>query len=245
MIIPSIDIIKGKVVRLYQGKYSQIKKYSETVEHYIEQYLISNAEMIHLVDLDGAKNYEKRQTSFFKTLLLKKPNFFQIGGGVKNEKDIEILLSFGVKRVVIGSSALKNTDKVKKWLKNYGPERIALAIDIYIHKNSFKEVVISGWKERTGKSFENIISEFSSSGLKHVLCTDVSRDGTLSGPNFFLYKEISEKYQDIEFQASGGVSSLKDISILKKNKIKSIIIGKALLENKFTLLEAKKCYQKE
>ncbi|CAL4319103.1 1-(5-phosphoribosyl)-5-[(5-phosphoribosylamino)methylideneamino]imidazole-4-carboxamide isomerase [Buchnera aphidicola] len=245
MIIPSIDIIKGKVVRLYQGKYDQIKEYNKDVQFYIEKYRTHQVKMVHLVDLDGARNHLSKQTAFLKNILKKNPNFFQIGGGIKKSEDIEMLLDFGAKRVVIGSSALNNMNKAKKWFKTYGSEVITLAIDVHIHNNFFKEVVISGWKKRTGISLEYVISEFSPFGLKHVLCTDISKDGTLSGPNFFLYKEISKKFQHIKFQASGGVSSLKDISILRKNGIKKIIVGKALLENKFTLLEAKKCCQKE
>ncbi|WP_343152891.1 1-(5-phosphoribosyl)-5-[(5-phosphoribosylamino)methylideneamino]imidazole-4-carboxamide isomerase [Buchnera aphidicola] len=245
MIIPSIDIIKEKVVRLYQGKYSQVKEYNKDVQYYVNKYRTHKVKMMHLVDLDGARNYNSKQTFFLKKLLIKNSNFFQIGGGIKYSKDIETLLEFGAKRVVIGSSALNNMNKTKKWFKKYGPKVITLAIDVYIHSNFFKEVVISGWKKRTGISLEHIIAEFSPFGLKHVLCTDISKDGTLSGPNFSLYKEISKKFQHIEFQASGGVGSLEDILILKKNGIKKIIVGKALLENKFTLLEAEQCYQKE
>lgn len=244
MIIPAFDLINGKIVRLYKGNFFNQTKYDINLYKRLKNYEMKGVKRIHLVDLDGAKNIKNRQIKVFKDIISYTNIPIQIGGGIRNEEDINMFLNLGVKKVVIGSAAIKNKEKVKKWLKIYGPNVIILALDIII-KNNNKEIAINGWQETTNITLEEIIEYFSPIGLKHVLCTDISKDGTLSGPNNILYKDIVEKFKHISFQASGGVSRLKDLLSLKKTGVKSVIIGRSLLENKFTIEEALKCWQSE
>ncbi|QCI19687.1 MAG: 1-(5-phosphoribosyl)-5-[(5-phosphoribosylamino)methylideneamino]imidazole-4-carboxamide isomerase [Buchnera aphidicola (Brevicoryne brassicae)] len=245
MIIPAFDLIDGKAVRLYQGNYCHQKNYDINLYESLEQYALKGVKLIHLVDLDGAKNSKNRQLELLKKILSYTNIPIQIGGGIRNAKDIEILLNLGAKRVVIGSSAIINKDEVKEWLNNYGSDAIVLALDIHITNNSKKEIYINGWQKKTNYSLEEIIQYFFSSQLKHVLCTDISKDGTLLGPNIKLYLEIVKSFKDIEFQASGGVSALQDIISLKKTGVQNVIVGRSLLEKKFTIEEALQCWQNE
>ncbi|CAL4042332.1 1-(5-phosphoribosyl)-5-[(5-phosphoribosylamino)methylideneamino]imidazole-4-carboxamide isomerase [Buchnera aphidicola] len=243
MIIPAIDLMDGKVVRLYQGDYSKKKYYNDDIYTRLCNYNIHAVKMIHIVDLDGAKNPNNRQIQLFKEILSKVDIPLQIGGGIRKEKDIETLFQAGTKRVVISSSAIINQKEVKRWFNIYGGNAIVLALDVLINKKKEKEILINGWKDHSKFILEYIINEFSEVGLKHVLCTDISKDGTLLGPNFILYKEISKLFPHIKFQSSGGVGSLNDISRLKSCGIHDVIIGRSLLEKKFSILEAVQCWQ--
>ncbi|WP_343192248.1 1-(5-phosphoribosyl)-5-[(5-phosphoribosylamino)methylideneamino]imidazole-4-carboxamide isomerase [Buchnera aphidicola] len=243
MIIPAIDLINGQIVRLYQGNFSEKKIYSNDIHAKIKDYYSQGAQIIHIVDLDGAKDPTIKQIKLYKSILSKIDVYTQIGGGIRTEKDIETLFEIGAKRVVISSVAISNCTEVKKWFKNYGGNAIVLALDVLINANNCKEILINGWQENSQLSVENVIKKFSEYGLKYVLCTDISKDGTLLGPNFVLYKELTQLFPHICFQSSGGVSSLEDIVRLKSCGIKDIIIGRSLLENRFTLLEAISCYQ--
>lgn len=245
MIIPAFDLINGKAVRLYQGNYLNQKNYDINLSCYFEEYKSKGIRIVHLVDLDGAKNSKNRQVELFKKILSDASISIQIGGGIRTTKDISTLIQLGVERVVIGSSVILYKDKVKKWLKIYGPDAIVLALDVHIDSNNKKEIYINGWQKKTNFLLEEIIEYFLPSGLKHVLCTDISKDGTLLGPNITLYKEISSSFKNIHFQASGGVGTLQDIISLKKTGIKSIIIGRSLLEKKFTIEEAFQCWRSE
>ena len=245
MIIPAIDLINGKIVRLYQGNYKKKIDYNENIYSQLEDYCIQGSTTIHIVDLDGAKNPKNRQIMLCNKIISKCNIFLQIGGGIRSEKDIENLLHIGAKRIVIGSYAITHKREVKQWFYRYGNDCIVLALDVRIHSDNYKEVLINAWQDSAKLSLEDLIEEFSEVGLKHVLCTDISKDGTLSGPNFNLYKEITYMFKHINFQASGGISSLHDITQLKTCGVKSIIIGRSLLEKKFTVAEAIQCWQNE
>lgn len=244
MIIPAFDFLEGKAVRLYQGNYLNKKFYDIDLYETFIDYKKKGVKIIHLVDLNGTKNTEKRQLKLFKDIISNIKIPVQIGGGIRTEKDINTLFELGFERVVIGSSAIINKIEVKRWLKIYGYNKIVLALDVNI-KNKKKKISIHGWKKETDFTLEETINFFSSENLKHVLCTDISKDGTLSGPNIILYKEIVDKFKYIKFQASGGVSNLSDIISLKKTGVDSIIIGRSLLEKRFTIKEALECCQKE
>ncbi|QCI15796.1 1-(5-phosphoribosyl)-5-[(5-phosphoribosylamino)methylideneamino]imidazole-4-carboxamide isomerase [Buchnera aphidicola] len=244
MIIPAFDLINSLVVRLYQGNYSNKKEYNINLFSLLEEYKSKGIQTIHLVDLDGAQDSNNRQIEFFQKFLFYERFSVQVGGGIRTTKDISALLNLGVKRVVVSSSIIENKKRVKKWLNIYGPDSIVLALDVNITNNK-KEIYVNGWQKKTNITLEEIIEYFLPSGLKHVLCTDISKDGTLLGPNIALYKEISRSFKNINFQASGGIGSLKDIISLKQTGVKSVIIGRSLLEKKFTVEEALKCWQKE
>ncbi|WP_343154344.1 1-(5-phosphoribosyl)-5-[(5-phosphoribosylamino)methylideneamino]imidazole-4-carboxamide isomerase [Buchnera aphidicola (Aphis aurantii)] len=244
MIIPAFDFLEGKSVRLYQGNYLDKKFYNIDLYEHLKNYKKKGVEIIHLVDLSGTKNVQNRQLTLLKDIIFATQIPIQIGGGIRTEKDINILFELGFKRVVIGSSVITNKIEVKKWLKIYGPNKIVLALDVKII-NNIKKISINGWLKETNYTLEEIVDFFSSESLKHVLCTDISRDGTLNGPNIILYEEIAKKFKNIKFQASGGVSKLSDIASLKKTGVNSVIIGRSLLEKRFTIQEALECWQNE
>lgn len=244
MIIPALDIIGGKIVRLYQGIYKNKTFYNDNFYELISKYISYGAKQIHIVDLDGCKNIKNKQNSLFSKLTIHNKVIYQVGGGIRKDEDIDFLLSLGISRVVIGTIAIINPEILKQWLKKYGSDKIVLSVDVKIRKdNKKKEVAIHGWKKLTKISLEDLLNEFLPFNLKHVLCTDISKDGTLLGPNLVLYKELVSIFPKIEFQASGGVYCLKNIYEIKKTGVHQLIIGKALLEKKFNVQEAINCWQ--
>ncbi|SET45182.1 1-(5-phosphoribosyl)-5-[(5-phosphoribosylamino)methylideneamino]imidazole-4-carboxamide isomerase [Thorsellia anophelis] len=243
MIIPAIDLIDGEVVRLHQGNYTEKRTYgADPIERFID-YQSDGAKFLHLVDLTGAKDPNKRQLDLIEKITQSIDISIQVGGGIRTFTDIENLLNIGVKRVVIGSKAVTDQIEVIEWFKHFGPESITLAIDIRIDEKGIKRVAVSGWQETSELTLESILNTYIPYGLKHVLCTDISKDGTLTGSNVELYKSISELYPSIDFQSSGGIGSLDDISALKVTGVKGVIVGRALLEGKFTVSEAITCWQ--
>ncbi len=242
MIIPAIDLIDGQVVRLYQGDYAQQTTFDlsplEQLRHYQEQ----GAKSLHIVDLTGAKDPDKRQTTLISELVNGLSVDIQVGGGIRCESQVAELLALGVKRVVIGSLAVKQTELVKGWMKKYGADAICLALDVNINEQGEKIVAVSGWQTGGGKRLEELVAAFEECGLTHALVTDISRDGTLQGANTQLYQELADSYPNIQWQASGGIATLEDVDAVKTSGASGIIIGKALLINQFTVKEAIACW---
>lgn len=245
MIIPAIDLIHGQVVRLYQGDYQQKTAYSFNPQDQFNRYVADGATQLHLVDLDGAKDSAQRQLGVIEQLLKQTPAPVQIGGGIRTEKDVADLLHIGASRVVIGSTAVKNPALVAEWLQRYGAEHIVLALDVSINAAGERHVAVAGWQENSGVTIEALLDQFLPAGLQHVLCTDISRDGTLAGSNVQLYQSLARDYPTIGWQASGGIGSLADIEALKGSGVSGIILGRSLLEGKFTVKEAIACWQNE
>ncbi|NIE70561.1 1-(5-phosphoribosyl)-5-[(5-phosphoribosylamino)methylideneamino]imidazole-4-carboxamide isomerase [Pantoea sp. Acro-807] len=243
MIIPALDLIDGKVVRLHQGDYGQQRDYGSDPLPRLQEYERQGASVLHLVDLTGAKDPAKRQIPLLTTLLRGVSVPVQVGGGIRQRDDVAALLAAGATRVVVGSTAVKQPEEVKSWFSEFGADAIVLALDVRIDAANRKEVAISGWQEAAGVTLEEVISWYQPVGLKHVLCTDISRDGTLSGSNVALYKEVSAAFPDIAFQSSGGIGSLADIAALRGSGAQGVIVGRALLEDKFTVAEAISCWQ--
>ncbi|WP_429089588.1 1-(5-phosphoribosyl)-5-[(5-phosphoribosylamino)methylideneamino]imidazole-4-carboxamide isomerase [Aeromonas rivipollensis] len=242
MIIPAIDLINGQVVRLYQGDYGQKTAYSSSPQARFDDYVAQGAEQLHLVDLDGAKDAKARQLALITELLAVTQAPVQVGGGVRSEQDVADLLAAGANRVVVGSTAVKSPDLVASWMEKYGPERIVLALDVNIDAQGNRQIAVAGWQENSGVSLEALIERFLPAGLKHVLCTDISRDGTLSGSNVELYRDLCTRYPSVAFQASGGIGGLADIEALKDTGVKGVILGRALLEGKFDVKQAIACW---
>ncbi len=242
MIIPALDLIDGKVVRLYQGDYSQIKVYANDAQSLFHLYQKEGANWLHLVDLDGAKDSSKRQFKSISALIRNTNANIQIGGGIRTEDDVINLLKIGAKRVVIGSLAVQQPRLVASWLHKYGPEKIVLALDINIDAQGNKMIAISGWQEKSKQSIRSLLEIYLPFGLIHVLCTDISKDGTLHGSNVSLYQELSSAYPQIQWQASGGIGHLNDIRAVANSGASAVIIGRALLEDKFNVREAIQCW---
>ncbi|MFG0456395.1 1-(5-phosphoribosyl)-5-[(5-phosphoribosylamino)methylideneamino]imidazole-4-carboxamide isomerase [Shewanella mangrovisoli] len=245
MIIPAIDLIDGKVVRLYQGDYGQQTTFDLSPLAQLQSYQDQGASWLHIVDLTGAKEPAKRQTALIAKLTAGLSANIQVGGGIRTEEQVAELLSLGVKRVVIGSLAVKEPELVKGWFNKFGSEAICLALDVNINQSGEKIVAVSGWQSGGGKSLESIVEDFSQVGLKHALVTDINRDGTLTGANTALYRELSSHYPNIAWQASGGIATLEDVAAVRDSGAAGIIIGKALLINQFNVAEAIQCWPNE
>ena len=248
MIIPAIDLIDGQTVRLYQGSYDQTTHYTQTPFELRDRYAAAGAGVLHLVDLSGAKDASKRQTALLRELMQQSPLPVQVGGGVRCEADLVTLLEAGASRVVIGSLAIRQSALVQQWLQQYGGERIVLALDVSINEHGEKTLPSHGWIEASGITLEQVLDGMLDAGARHVLCTDISRDGTLQGPNVGLYQELAAKYPSIAWQASGGVGNLDHIRSLrgqagKPSPVAGVILGRALLEGKFSIEEAIACWQ--
>ncbi|MCE9886324.1 1-(5-phosphoribosyl)-5-[(5-phosphoribosylamino)methylideneamino]imidazole-4-carboxamide isomerase [Obesumbacterium proteus] len=243
MIIPALDLIDGKVVRLHQGDYGQQRDYGNDPLPRLQDYQQQGGEVLHLVDLTGAKDPAARQIPLLRKLLAGVSVPVQVGGGIRSEDDVAALLEAGAARVVIGSTAVRQPDVVKQWFTRFGADALVLALDVRIAADGSKNIAVSGWQEDSGVTLEQIVDEFLPYDLKHVLCTDISRDGTLSGSNVALYQEVCARYPQVAFQSSGGIGSLEDIAALRGSGVQGVIVGRALLEGKFTVKEAIACWQ--
>lgn len=243
MIIPALDLIDGSVVRLHQGDYGQQRDYGSDPLPRLQDYQRQGAEVLHLVDLTGAKDPAARQIPLLQKLLAGVSVPVQVGGGIRHEQDVEALLSAGATRVVVGSTAVKDPDTVQKWFSRFGADALVLALDVRIDASGTKNVAISGWQENSNATLEQVVEQYLPFGLKHVLCTDISRDGTLAGSNVELYREVTARYPQIAFQASGGIGSLDDIAQLRDSGVEGVIVGRALLDGKFSVTEAISCWQ--
>ncbi len=243
MIIPALDLIEGSVVRLHQGDYGQQRDYGNSPLPRLQDYQAQGAEVLHLVDLTGAKDPAARQIPLLKQLVAGVTVPVQVGGGIRTEQDVEALLDAGVSRVVVGSTAVKNPELVQQWFTRFGADALVLALDVRIDDAGNKHVAVSGWQENSDSTLEQVIEQFLPFGLKHVLCTDISRDGTLAGSNVALYREVCQRFPQVAFQASGGIGNLDDIAALRGSGVKGVIVGRALLDGKFNVTEAISCWQ--
>jgi len=243
MIIPALDLIDGSVVRLQQGDYGQQRDYGSDPLPRLQDYQQQGAEVLHLVDLTGAKDPAARQIPLLKKLLAGVSVPVQVGGGIRTEQDVEALLSAGATRVVIGSTAVKDPETVQGWFSRFGADALVLALDVRIDEHGTKCVAISGWQENSNATLEQVVEQYLPFGLKHVLCTDISRDGTLAGSNVELYREVTARYPQVAFQASGGIGNLDDIAQLRDSGVTGVIVGRALLDGKFSVTEAISCWQ--
>lgn len=243
MIIPALDLIDGSVVRLHQGDYGQQRDYGNTPLPRLQDYQQQGAQVLHLVDLTGAKDPAARQIPLLRSLLAGVGVPVQVGGGIRSEQDVEALLEAGAARVVVGSTAVKQPATVQRWFDRFGADALVLALDVRIGDDGAKRVAVSGWQEASDATLEQLVEAYLPFGLKHVLCTDISRDGTLAGSNVELYREISQRYPQVAFQASGGIGNLDDIAALRGSGVQGVIVGRALLEGKFNVKEAIACWQ--
>lgn len=245
MIIPAIDLIDGCVVRLHQGDYGARRDYGEDPLARLQRYQASGAQLLHIVDLTGAKDPKARQIPLLRELLGSLSIPVQTGGGIRSADDVRSLLDAGAARVVVGSAAVKRTDEVAGWMKTFGAYKLVLALDVRINKAGNAEVAVSGWQENSGVLMDDLIRAFEPAGLRYVLTTDISKDGTLAGPNTALYAKLAQTFPNIDFQASGGIGSLDDIRAVSHTGAAGVIVGRALLEGKFTLEEAIECWPNE
>lgn len=241
IIYPAIDLRRGRVVRLTEGSFEAEQAYHDDPASVAREFAAAGATWLHVVDLDGAKDPSQRQTALVEKVVRATSMRVQSGGGIRDEAQVLALLDAGVVRVIVGSLAVKQPELVGGWLEKFGAEKIILALDVRLNAGNVPQVAIAGWRADSGLALDDVLTPFLARGLKHVLCTDISRDGKLTGPNFELYADLRTRYPQLEIQASGGVSSLDDLRRLKRENAAGAIIGRALYENKFTLKEALTC----
>ncbi len=241
MIIPAIDLMDGGLVRLLKGDFSQRTNYAADPLYTAKSFAAAGAKILHVVDLDGAKNLQAAQSDMIVNIAKSTDMKVQTGGGLRTLEQIQRLLDGGVARVVIGSLAVSEPDLVKTWMNVLGPQKIVLAIDVFTDLDGTPRPATHGWTQTSDLSLWQVIDNFKSVGLETILVTDIARDGALQGANVGLYETIMIKYPGLGLITSGGVGTLDDVRRLKALKPAGIIIGKALYENKFTLDQAITC----
>lgn len=231
-IIPAIDLIDGKCVRLTKGEYDTKKIYSDNPLDMAKDFELHGFECLHLVDLDGAKAGKVINLAVLEAICRNTALKVDFGGGVKTDEDLDKVLSAGADQVTIGSLAVKDSKKVKEWITRYGADKIILGADV-----KDRMIAVSGWLETSTLELFDFIDSYYSDGIRHVLCTDISKDGMLQGPAFGLYDEIMKNYPDLQLIASGGVAGIEDVRKLKEEGIPAVVIGKAIYEGRIDLKE--------
>ncbi len=234
-IIPAIDIISGKCVRLTKGDYAQMKVYNEDPLEVAMQFEDHGFRRLHLVDLDGAKEKKIVNHKVLEKLAGKTSLFIDFGGGVQSDEDIRIAFECGARQITGGSIAVRDPELFENWLKKYGPEKIILGADV-----KDKKIAVSGWQESSELHIFDFLEKYLEKAVKYVISTDVSKDGMLKGPAFDLYDEVMERFEDLKLIASGGVAEMKDVEALAEKPIYGVIIGKAIYEGKIDLKELSK-----
>lgn len=229
-IIPAIDLIEGKCVRLTQGDYGQKKIYNENPLEVALQFEDAGLKRLHLVDLDGAKAKKVVNWKVLEKVAARTTLHIDFGGGVQSDDDLRVVFESGAKQVTGGSVAVKQPDLFESWLKTYGGEKIILGADAKKEK-----IAVSGWEEGTGLWVYDFVEEYVEKGVKYTISTDVAKDGLLQGPSFDLYKNLQEKCPDLNIIASGGISGIEDVEKLAEMNIYGVIIGKAIYENRIAL----------
>ncbi len=231
-LIPAIDIINGQCVRLTKGDYDQKTVYRDSPAEVAHEFEEIGFERLHVVDLDGAKSKHIVNSLALHHIATKTNLRIDFGGGIKTDSDIETAFANGAEMVTVGSIAVTNPDLFISWMKKYGAERMILGADVRNGKIS-----INGWKEDSTEDLLPFLQKYTDAGMKNVLCTEISKDGTLQGPAIELYCQIMEAYPQLHLIASGGVSSMADIQALDKAGIPAVVFGKAIYEGKINLKE--------
>ena len=237
-LIPAIDLLDGRCVRLLHGDFDQVTHYQSTAVDLARDYAQAGAEWLHVVDLAASRDGPDADTTALFNLLGQATQSVQTGGGVRCSEDISRRLDAGAARVVIGSLSVTDSKRFIGWLKKFGSSKLVAALDIRFDEKGIPWPRIHGWTSRGDRDMWQLLDELVAGGLRHLLCTDISRDGALSGPNLNLYSDITQRYPGLQLQASGGVSSLIDLQQLIPTGSAGVITGKALLEKRFSVNEA-------
>lgn len=230
-VIPAIDLLNGQCVRLHKGSYEEVTVYNDSPLGQAGEFQKAGFSHIHIVDLNGAKEGHFVNLPHIKQVISELGISVQTGGGIRTFADAEYLLNAGISKVICSSMAVKNESDWLKLLQKY-PEQTILGMDLKDGK-----IAYGGWLETASESVDSFVSRMLKHGLKEILCTDISKDGTLSGPNLELYIELKAKFPEIRLIASGGVSSLEDLQELDNEGIDAVVVGKAYYENRITLAQ--------
>ena len=234
-LIPAIDIIDGKCVRLSQGDYDTKKIYNEKPLEVAKEFEANGIQRLHVVDLDGAKSSHVVNYKVLDAIAGHTSLTIDFGGGIKTDEDLVIAFENGVHMVTLGSVAVKKPELFKKWLHQYGAEKIILGADVKDNRIS-----VSGWLEEGPQELMPFLTDYTQEGVSKVLCTDISRDGMLQGPSIELYKQVMQRFPTMHLIASGGVSGVDDIIRLDDAGIPAVVFGKALYEGRITMKDLKR-----
>jgi phosphoribosylformimino-5-aminoimidazole carboxamide ribotide isomerase len=233
-IIPAIDIIGGKCVRLVQGDYDRKTVYRKNPIDVAKSYEDAGLNRIHIVDLDGAKASKPQNLRTLEAVAAHTRLDIQYGGGIKSRESLEAVLEAGARRAICGSIAVAKPELFEEWIAEFSPDRIILGADIKDGK-----VATHGWLQTSELTAEELIERFGAAGLSQVICTDISKDGMLEGPAFELYRTLQDRFPAVDITVSGGIASMDDIVRLDRMGLRSVIVGKALYENRITLEDIK------
>lgn len=234
-IIPAIDLKDGKCVRLFKGDFSRSTEYSNDPAEVGRRFSALAVRDLHIVDLDGARTGEPVNQGIVAEIASSSGLEVQLGGGIRTRDDVSRWLDNGVTRCVIGSVAIREPATVRQWIDEFGTDAIVLALDVRLGADGVPMLTTHGWTQDAGTSLWECLAQYDS--LRHVLCTDVARDGALAGPNTELYAEILRRYPGLQLQASGGVRDIADLSALRNAGLPAAITGRALLDGKITAME--------
>lgn len=237
-VIPAIDIIQGECVRLTQGDYNRKTTYFKDPLEAALRYEGIGARRLHVVDLDGAKQSHPANLRTLERIASRTSLDIQYGGGIKSAEALRSVFDSGAKRAICGSVAIKSPEAFVQWLADFGAARIILGADVKDGK-----IAINGWLDSAEKSVEELIDSFLQYGLSQVICTDISKDGMLTGPNFDLYTSLQSRYPDVDITVSGGISSVDDIRKLDELGLRSVITGKAIYEGRITMDDIKPFFE--
>lgn len=229
-IIPAIDIIEGRCVRLSQGDYARTKVYDSSPVDMAKRYADCGVKRIHVVDLDGAKSSSPRNLKTLEKMAVGASVEIEWGGGIKSEESLRALFDYGATYAIVGSVAARTPELFAEWLRVFGGQKMVLGADVREGK-----VSVNGWQEDLGVTIEQLVDGFLPYGLSQVICTDISKDGMLEGPSFDLYTDLQSRYEGVDFTVSGGISSMADIERLNELRLRRVIVGKAIYENRITL----------
>jgi len=233
-LIPAIDMKDGRCVRLFQGDFNAQTVYADNPLDVFETYLGFGAKRIHLVDLDGAKDGSQRNLPIIRSMVERRAVDIQVGGGLRTLPRVHDILNAGVQRAVVGSIAVTSPNDVIAWGLSVGFDRLVLAFDVRIDTQGTPWLTTHGWQNQSTTSLWDAVGNYVEQGFRHVLCTDISRDGALTGPNQALYKEAVRRFPQVQWQASGGVASASDLHALRDSGVAAVISGRALLEKKIS-----------
>lgn len=233
-VIPAIDLKDGKCVRLFQGDFEQTTEYSSDPAAVAQSFAELNTRDLHIVDLDGARSGKQHNRKIIRAMAEGSTLSIQLGGGIRSEQALTDWFDAGVTRCVVGSLAVADPDAVRAWLARFGGERLVLALDVKLNADGQPRLTTHGWTRESTITLFDCIDTFIDVGLKHVLCTDVSRDGAMTGPNIQLYRSVMRRYPELLLQASGGVRNIGDLEALREAGIPAAITGRALLEGAIT-----------
>ncbi len=235
IIIPSIDLYQGQVVRLKQGKFDKVEVFSSKPHEVADSYSQMGVKQLHVVDLDGAKTGRLQQLDMIHSLSTSSMQL-QLGGGIRSLDSAFMAIDAGISKIVIGSLAITDPDKMRFLMTKINPEQIVLALDVHIDESGIPSPAIHGWQKAIKKNAWDILEQYRDAGIQTILCTDIAQDGMMQGPNFALYSEAIKRFPTLSWQASGGIRNRADLKKLSELGLTAAILGRALYEKSFDLM---------